>query len=170
MYFMTSERLGFRSWANDDLELAVGLWGDYEVTRLFDARGALSSQQVLERLNNEIALQLQYNVQYWPVFNLKSGNHIGCAGLRPYDLEKNMYEIGFHIRSQHWRQGYAFEAAKQVIDYAFTSKKISSLFAGHNPKNDASRNLLTKLGFQYTHDEFYKPTGLNHPSYLLKKN
>ena len=52
--------------------------------------------------------------------------------------------------------------------YAFVSLKVAGLFAGHNPENLGSRNLLTKLGFNYTHDEFYKPTGLEHPSYLLK--
>ena len=41
------------------------------------------------------------------------------------------------------------------------------LFAGHNPDNDASRQLLQQLGFQYTHDEPYAPTGRMHPSYVL---
>jgi len=27
--------------------------------------------------------------------------------------------------------------------------------------------MLLKLGFSYTHDEFYPPTGLNRPSYLM---
>jgi RimJ/RimL family protein N-acetyltransferase len=79
-----------------------------------------------------------------------------------------MLEIGFYIRSNHWRKGYASEAARAVMDYAFESLKVAGLFAGHNPKNFGSRNLLIKLGFKYTHDEFYEPTGLEHPSYLLK--
>jgi hypothetical protein len=28
--------------------------------------------------------------------------------------------------------------------------------------------VMNKLGFRYTHDEFYPPTGLNHPAYLLQ--
>jgi [ribosomal protein S5]-alanine N-acetyltransferase len=32
------------------------------------------------------------------------------------------------------------------------------------------RQLLAKLGFHYTHDEFYPPTGLQHPSYLLMRS
>jgi [ribosomal protein S5]-alanine N-acetyltransferase len=27
--------------------------------------------------------------------------------------------------------------------------------------------LMQRLGFRFTHKEFYVPTGLNHPSYLL---
>jgi RimJ/RimL family protein N-acetyltransferase len=44
----------------------------------------------------------------------------------------------------------------------------SALFAGHHPANRSSRDLLLKLGFRYTHDEYYAPTGLQHPSYLLR--
>jgi len=166
-YFLETQRLGFRIWTIDDLDLAIGLWGDYEVTKLFDGRGPLSRDQIQNRLLAEIATQVEYGIQYWPIFRQKTGEHVGCAGLRPYDLPKNVLEIGFHIRSKFWRQGYAFEAAAEIMNYAFNIKQVSGLFAGHNPKNSASRNLLIKLGFQYTHDEYYEPTGLQHPSYIL---
>ncbi len=54
-----------------------------------------------------------------------------------------------------------------MVGYAFGTLGASALFAGHNPANEASRRLLIKLGFPYTHDEFYAPTGMDHPSYLL---
>ncbi len=38
-YFLRSKRLGFRRWIEDDLDLALGLWGDPTVTRLIDRRG-----------------------------------------------------------------------------------------------------------------------------------
>jgi len=57
-----------------------------------------------------------------------------------------------------------------MIKYAFNTLEANALFAGHNPKNEVSRHLLELLGFRYTHDEYYPPTGLNHPSYLLKAN
>ena len=53
------------------------------------------------------------------------------------------------------------------MDHAFRDLAVGGLFAGHNPKNTASRHLLQKLGFRYTHDEFYAPTGLQHPSYMM---
>ena len=46
---------------------------------------------------------------------------------------------------------------------------VNALFAGHNPKNTASAQLLKRLGFTYKQDEFYPPTGLYHPSYLMTK-
>jgi len=79
-----------------------------------------------------------------------------------------VHELGFHVRKAHWRQGYAQEAAHTVIGYAFDVLAATALFAGHSPANESSRRLLLKLGFQYTHDEYYVPIGLYHPSYLLR--
>jgi RimJ/RimL family protein N-acetyltransferase len=167
-YFLRTRRLGFRFWTLADLELANGLWGDADVTRLIG--GPFSPPQVQERLEHEISNQNQYRVQYWPIFLLSTGKHVGCCGLRPYRLEQKLYEIGFHLRKAYWGQALALEAARVVMDYAFSQLDAAGLFAGHNPANNASRRVLQKLGFRYTHDEYYAPTGLNHPSYLLMKS
>ena len=166
-YFLCTGRLGFRRWKEDDIDFALGLWADIEVTNLIDARGKLTKQQVQDLLSKEIMTDKSYGIQYWPIFLRSNEEHIGCCGLRPYDVSGKIFEIGFHIRSKHWGCGFASEAARAVIEYAFTTLDASALFAGHNPKNEASRHLLDKLGFRYTHDEYYNPTGLNHPSYLL---
>jgi RimJ/RimL family protein N-acetyltransferase len=167
VYFLRSARLGFRRWRDDDLELALGLWGDPAVTRLIDARGTLTREQVAERLARELTIDADHGVQYWPIFLLADDAHVGCCGLRPYEPAERVFELGFHIRSRHWRRGYALEAACAVMRYAFVELGVRGLFAGHNPKNDASRQLLARLGFKYVRDEYYPPTGLHHPSYLL---
>jgi RimJ/RimL family protein N-acetyltransferase len=164
-YFLQSERLGFRQWCETDIDLAMGLWGDPEVTRFIG--GPLSRAQVQERLSREISTMQSRGVQYWPMFLLATGEHVGCCGLRPYKTEEKTFEIGVHLRKAFWGQGYAPEATNAVMNYAFNNLGVKALFAGHNPANDASRRVLEKLGFRYTHDEFYPPTGLNHPSYLL---
>lgn len=169
-YFLRTTRLGFRSWREDDLPLAIGLWGDPEVTRLTDARGSLTVDQIRERLAGEIAMERGHGLQYWPIFMLRDGGHVGCCGLRPRAPGEGILELGVHIRSSHWRQGFAEEAARAVIEHAFGRLGAAGLFAGHNPANHASRRLLEKLGFSYTHDEHYPPTGLQHPSYLLRRD
>jgi RimJ/RimL family protein N-acetyltransferase len=166
-YFLSTQRLGFRVWSEADFDLALGLWGDLEVTNLIDARGKLSEAQVRERLSQEMSTARSHGVQYWPVFLLENDEHVGCCGLRPYDEARNIMEIGFHICSRHWGRGYATEAAWAMLAYAFESLEVAGLFAGHNPKNKVSRHILERLGFRYTHDELYVPTGLDHPCYLL---
>jgi RimJ/RimL family protein N-acetyltransferase len=165
-YLLKSRRIGFRCWRDDDFELATRLWGNPEVTAFIG--GPFSPEQVQARLANEIALVREYGVQYWPVFLLEADEHIGAAGLRPYRVEEGIYELGVHLRPAFWKRGLATEAARAVMDYAFSKQGAKALFAGHHPGNEASRELLRKLGFAYTHEELYPPTGLMHPSYLFR--
>jgi RimJ/RimL family protein N-acetyltransferase len=164
-YFLKSARLGFRRWQKDDLPLALQLWGDPAVTRHISARG-FTDHEIALRLELEIGNQRTHGIQYWPVFLLATGEHVGCCGLRPRDTPE-IPEFGVHIVSRHWRRGYALEAASSVLGYAFSVRRARAVFAGHSPANDASRALLERLGFVHTHDELYPPTGLQHPSYLL---
>ena len=167
-FFLTSMHLGFRTWHESDVPLALRLWGDPAVSRFITALG-FTEKEVRSRLQREIVSQEIHGMQYWPIFLLTSGEHIGCCGLRPRQSRPCTPELGVHIASQHWRRGYAFEAACSVIEYAFNVLGFEALFAGHNPQNVASRALLLRLGFVHTHDEFYEPTGLMHPSYLLTR-
>jgi ribosomal-protein-alanine N-acetyltransferase len=169
-YFLKTNRLGFREWREDDISHAIGLWGDYEVTKYFDGRGKLSKDSIQERLSAEIKCHKEHGLQYWPIFLLKTNLHVGCCGLRPYDLPSKIYEIGFHIRSNLWKRGYGHESAAAIIKYAFNVLQAKALFAGHNPKNSGSRYILEQMGFHYTHDEYYPPTNLNHACYSLKAN
>jgi ribosomal-protein-alanine N-acetyltransferase len=165
-YFLQSPRLGFRQWSSADLPLAEALWGDPEVTRFIG--GPFSPQKIQDRLNTEIELCSKHNVQYWPIFRLESHEHAGCAGLRPYRPEDRIFELGVHLRPAYWGRGLAEEAARAVIKFAFENAGAKALFGGHHPANSASQHLISKLGFRLTHEEFYLPTGLRHPSYLLK--
>lgn len=110
-------------------------------------------------------------IQYWPVFLLASNEHVGCCGLRPYPSELRVFELGFHLRRIHRGQAFAVEAARAVIEYAFTTLDATGLFAGHQPANDASQRVLNILGFLYTHDEFYLQTGciIRHIDYRRKR-
>ena len=166
-YFLKTERLGFSRWSMDDLSLAEALWGDAEATRFIG--GPFSRDEIRRRLCREIDLMSAFDVQYWPIFLLAGDEPVGCGGLRPYRIEDQVYEIGFHLRPAYWGQGLAVEAGRAIIAYAFATLGVKALFAGHHPGNEASRRVLEKLGFRFTHTELYAPTGLEHPSYLLEK-
>lgn len=167
--FLATPRLVFRTWRSDDIELAVGLWGDPDVARMIHAGGPPSHVDIAARLAREIATQVEHGIQYWPIFLRETGEHVGCCGLRPYRPAERIHELGVHLRPAFWRRGLAVEAAQAAITYTFERLDARALFAGHNPANTASRGMLAKLGFRYTHDELYPPTGLMHPSYLLER-
>ena len=170
-YFMKTKRIGFSRWRVTDLDLAIQLWGDQEVTRLICAEGSFTQEEIKNRLQAEISNDELYDIQYWPIFELATKELIGCSGIRPFNIEEGRWEIGTHLRPKYWSQGYGFEASKAVIDYSFNILKVDTLFAGHHPQNQASEKLLKKLGFQSIGKSFYEPTGLFHPSYeLVAKN
>ena len=166
-YFIKTKRIGFSNWNAADLDLAAQLWGEKEVTRFICATGKFTQQDIIHRLDTEIHNDEVFHIQYWPIFELVTGELIGCCGIRPFKAETHSYELGFHLRKKYWGMGYASEAAKVVIDYSFTILGADKLYAGHHPKNKASEKLLLKLGFQYIGKNFYEPTGLYHPSYEL---
>jgi [ribosomal protein S5]-alanine N-acetyltransferase len=165
-YFLRTARLGFRPWSAGDFELAMALWGDIQVTRFIG--GPFSEKEVQERLAREFVFMKEHGVQYWPVFLLGDGDFTGCCGLRPYRLEDGIYELGFHFRPMHWGKGFAGEASRAVIGHAFKSLRARGLFAGHYPENHASSKVLEKLGFRFTHEESYPPTGRMHRCYMLE--
>ncbi len=164
-YFLRSERLGFRTWTPEDHHLAVGLWCDAAVTQLFG--GPYDEGWASRRLASEIACMTENGYQYWPIFRLGDAEHVGVCGMRPRDPAARVNGFGFHLRPDHWGLGYATEASRAAIRYAFEVLGVTALFAAHHPRNIASRRVLLKLGFHYTHDELYPPTGLEHHSYLL---
>lgn len=168
-YFLRTARLGFRCWHRTDLDLALALWGDPRVTRLFDSRGALNRSQVRERLEAELAHQEEHGYQYWPVFRVVDDAHVGCCGLRPHDPQRLRLELGVHLRPEFWGKGLGREACEAAVKHAFQVVGARSLFAGHHPDNHESRRLLMKLGFSYTHDEHFAATGREHLSYELRR-
>jgi ribosomal-protein-alanine N-acetyltransferase len=165
-YFLTTNRLGFSHWNESDLAMAMTLWGDPKVAEFIG--GPFTDKDIRARLAREIETMMTRGIQYWPVFLLHNDDFAGCAGLRPYGHDERVPELGFHFRPKYWGQGLAEEAARGVIAYAFDTLAMRSLFAGHHPSNGASEHLLKKLGFRWTHEEIYPPTGLLNPAYLLK--
>ncbi len=166
-YFMESERLGFRKWIQDDIAQAGKLWGNPEVTALICASGVFTEEEIAARLDTELKNNELYAVQYWPFYEKGTDAFVGVCGLRPRST--GVYELGFHLLPQYWGKGIAAEAAERVMKYAFEVLNADQLFAGHNPKNKRSAKVLKKLGFLYLCDEYYAPTGLNHPSYSFRK-
>ncbi len=59
-------------------------------------------------------------------------------------------ELGYWIARDHWRQGYAFEAASAVLDLAFWGLHVPQMTASHSIDNPISGALLAKLGFVET--------------------
>jgi RimJ/RimL family protein N-acetyltransferase len=79
---------------------------------------------------------------------------VGVAGFGHRGEEHNP-EIGYWIGEPHWRQGFATEASRALIDHAFSETDIDALSASCRINNESSRRVIEKCGFQWV------GTGLN---------
>jgi RimJ/RimL family protein N-acetyltransferase len=165
-YFLITDRLGFRTWREEDLPLAMDLWMDTRVTAL--TTGPYTPEKVRRRLDREMATQREFGMQYWPLFLLADGRHVGVCGLRPWQIEENVPELGYHLKPEFWGQGIASEAGRAATEFGFTRLGVKAIFAGHPPENAVSRKVLLKLGFRYTGDAVFPETGIMEPTYRLE--
>ena len=56
-------------------------------------------------------------------------------------------EVGFIVNKDYQRRGFAFEAVTAVLAACFAAN-IHRIYAECDPRNECSRKLLEKLGFQ----------------------
>jgi RimJ/RimL family protein N-acetyltransferase len=90
---------------------------------------------------------------------LRDRTIVGAAGIAR--LEGQTPELGYWLGVPYWGQGYATEAARAVIDYAFDDLDHEALQAGARVTNPASRRVLEKCGFQWTGVGLYRIRALN---------
>ena len=82
------------------------------------------------------------------LITLHNGSIIGACGLMT--AEREPPEIGYWLGVKHWGKGYATEAARALIDHAFTDLQCEALQSAARVTNPASRRVLEKCGFQWT--------------------
>ncbi len=73
---------------------------------------------------------------------------IGACGIA--QPEGQNPEIGYWLGARFWGKGYATEAVRAAIDYAFTNLEHDALQSSARVTNPASRRVLEKCGFQWT--------------------
>lgn len=77
---------------------------------------------------------------------LIDGQIIGDIGI--HFLEDDQIEIGYTLSPEYHGNGYAYEAVKAVIHYAFYELKKHRIAASVDPENLRSIKLLEKIGFR----------------------
>jgi len=84
----------------------------------------------------------------------RGGSVIGGCGIAR--LGEEPPEIGYWLGVPFWGQGYATEAVRVLIDYAFGDLGYDALAGGARVSNPASRWVLEKCGFQWTGVGLYR--------------
>ena len=71
-------------------------------------------------------------------------------GVCSVDPREDGPELGYWLGVPYWGRGFATEAVRALIDYAFGDLEHDTLISGARVNNPASRRVLEKCGFQWT--------------------
>src|SRR5215467_11214337 len=146
---LQTERLLLRQFTVDDAEFILTLLnepsflryiGDKKVRNLEDARQYI--------LNGPVATYEQHGFGLCLVELKESHTPIGMCGLLKR-AELPDPDIGFALLPDFWSKGLAFEASTAVLDDARERLKLQRILAITSLDNDASINLLQRLGFTF---------------------
>lgn len=78
----------------------------------------------------------------------QSSAFVGRVGIRQTDTE-GTWVIFYYIHPNHQKQGYATEAAQNILKFGFEELNASHIEAFHADFNQASQRTLEKIGMKF---------------------
>lgn len=147
---LTTRRLRVRNWLPADVEKYHEHCNTEEVMEFLD--GPSSKREIRREVAWYQQHQSQHGHTFWVVERKWDKALLGFCGIikvweRQSPLDGKL-EIGWRIRADKWRRGYAFEAATAVIDWAEWELPGDELHARVHEHNVASQGLAGKLGMR----------------------
>jgi RimJ/RimL family protein N-acetyltransferase len=146
---ITTLHLELRAFEEEDFSLLFSLHNNLEVAKT-TIDGIQNEEQIQNHLENFINHQKKYGYSQFAVFEKKSGEFIGRAGItnRALNAEIGMKpEIRFAFLPKFWGNGYASEVTKYLLKFAFEELMFLEVAASSGIYNQASYKVLTKNGF-----------------------
>ena len=97
-----------------------------------------------------------------------SGEVIGDCGLVTQQIEgRPELEVGYHLRRDQWGHGYATEAARGCMEYAFGTLDAPKVISLIRQENVPSRRVAERNGMKVEREVMY--FGLTHLMYAIRK-
>lgn len=143
-----TDRLRLQPCKIDDLDSLHELWTETDVRRfLFDDR-QISRKEARLFVNASAANFTNRGYGLWLFFEDQHDLIAGFAGL--LDSSQGPPSLIFGTRPQLWGRGYAKEAARAVLRYAFDVLGLERAVADVDEPNEASIRVLEALGMSQT--------------------
>jgi len=165
---LETERLFLREMDTNDFDALYRVLGDTESMRHYpytcdEARVRAWIERNMDRYRvNGFGL--------WAVCLKESGEMIGDCGLTLQIINGNVLpEIGYHIRRDLQRRGYAKEAAKAVRDWAFRNADYPALYSYCKYTNEPSIRTAESIGMHFNCDYPDEINGKTHVSVITRE-
>ncbi len=146
-YIIETERLGLRKYTPEDFDALYEILSDPETMRHYpapyDADG--TRRWISWNLDN----YAKYGFGLWAAELKETGEFIGDCGITIQNIDGELLpEIGYHVHKNHWRKGYAKEAARAVRDWVFRNTDYDTVYSYMKYTNAASRATAAANGMK----------------------
>lgn len=151
---MNSSRCTFSKFTDLDFKFYYLLAGDPKVIKQLVERPR-DKEHAKQRFASMIDINRAFpNIGYYKVSTSQDGAFIGLGKIVMTD--SHTCEIGYSLRPPFWGQGYGFELAQRLISHIKTIDSINKIKAIVDVDNIASRRILIKNGFNFSHKDVFK--------------
>lgn len=143
---LTGTRTHLRDFRLDDAPDAAAIIGDDRVTYWlsFDSRPAEAAVAMMERAVT-VAAEEPRGEYYLAITELDGDQVVGFVRLELTGVKAA--KLGLAVHHDHWRKGYALDAAYTLMAYGFDKLGLHRITAAVGPANSASLALVDRLGF-----------------------
>jgi len=149
MTLLHTARLRLEPFADEHLDQLHAMNSDPAVMRYITGRPETleETRASIERVKARWA---EWGYSWWSIFERASGELIGAGTIQHLGRDAaNPLEIGWRLRQDKWRQGFASEAAQAMAAFAFETLNAPDLSAVCDPDNQASAQVMLRLGMTY---------------------
>lgn len=147
-------RLLIRETTMEDFDALYELYQDPAITRFMPG---MDEDKEEERRQMELYIHNMYafyGYGLWSIIEKKTGRLIGRAGLENGHLKgRNVIELGYMLGTPYQGKGFAYEAVRAIISYAFEVVGVKKLYVVISRNNLRSLRLVRKLGFREQESE-----------------
>lgn len=106
------------------------------------------TQAVIERVKARWA---EFGYSWWAFRRTSDGDVIGMGCIQHLARDPaGPLETGWRLRQDAWGQGFASEAARHMVGWAFATLQPALICAVCQPPNEASASVMERLGMTYT--------------------
>lgn len=155
---LNTSRLLLRKWQEKDLLPFAKMNADPEVMRYFPSTlTAIESDKLASRIQEKMRLN---GWGLWAVEESETGKFAGFVGLNEPNFElpySPCVEIGWRLAKEFWGKGYATEAAKKVLEFAFQQFGFTQLVSFTSLTNKPSIAVMERIGMHNTGINFHHP-------------
>jgi len=163
---LETERLVLREITQDDFDDLFAIWSDAETMRFYPA--TLDRQGMQEWLERNQRRYEQYGHGLWAVILKSNGKFVGDCGLTIQEVDGvEELEVGYQFSKKYWGQGFATEAARGCMDYAFNQLGRRRIISMIRPENIPSRRVAERNGLKIEKELFWR--GFQHFVYAIER-